>query len=576
VMSTQLTPTHFVARSNENIDAARPIKWLYEVREQSPDDFGIGFSKLLPWSSLDGIHKAAERIACAITRHERIVIVGDYDADGATATAVLLWGFRALGADAHSVVPSRFKDGYGLSPRVAEHAKTLGASLIVTVDNGVSAFLGIGHAVALGIEVVVTDHHLAGESLPECTALVNPNQISCPFESKALAGCGVAFYVLAAVRTLLTESGNALAKAFDVREVAPFVALGTVADMVRMDRNNQALVSYGVRRIRAGECALGITALAETAGIDVRNLTTSDIAFKIAPRINAAGRIADMSMGIACLTSQSKVEAEHAAVALHATNTERRTIQDSDLVDIEGAVEVQQNKAAIVVESSTAHEGVIGIIAGRLRERFHRPSVVFKVLEDGSAKGSARSVPGFHLRDCLAEIASEQSGLFIAYGGHAGAAGMTLSADSIETFRQMFCRCVERATAIHPEITQPIVTHDGPLPASLIDVEFAKALEQAPWGVGLPEPVFVNEFLVLDARTLKEKHQKVRLKSLDGGVIDAIWFFAPTVFSVGDSATLAFKIGVNRWRGFSTLQAQIIGDASMKPQSVQTENLNAY
>jgi single-stranded-DNA-specific exonuclease len=533
---------------------------LTRARGEAPEQSAPGLTQLAHWQSLHGIHGAAERIGKAIRARETIAVVGDYDADGATASAVLLRGFAALSAVAVSVIPSRITNGYGLTPAVVDYVASTGAKLIVTVDNGINALAGVAAAYAQGIEVVVTDHHLAGEVLPECAAIVNPNQPACGFESKALAGCGVAFYVLLALRALLRAENYAPAVDFDVRDLLPYVAIGTVADMVRLDSNNRALVNAGVRRIQAGQCALGITGLIRAAGRAPESLSTADIAFAVAPRINAAGRIADMSVGIECLTTFDRVAAEHLATQLHITNEARKAVQAEGMEAIEPMVADIPLAQAVVVKSTLTHEGVVGILAGRIKELRHVPAVVFCDRGDGTLKGSARSVPGFHIRDAIADIERGNIGLIRAFGGHAGAAGLTLDEANFEVFAEAFAQAFADAAAVDPELLEQRVLHDGALPERYLSVEHAFEIERTPWGQGYLEPIFINTFSVGRFTVLKELHAQIDLVAASGLVVRAIWFRKKRDFAVGETVTLAYRLQVNRWKLSETLQLMVIDE----------------
>ncbi len=533
---------------------------LAQSRAQDADEpLCPPLTSMLTWSGLLGIREAAARIAEAISSRQRIAIVGDYDADGATATGVLMRGLRAFGADCYSVVPSRFSEGYGLSPPVVAHVAKLQAKLIVTVDNGISAFSGIAAAKSAGIDVVVTDHHLPGASAPECCAIVNPNQLGCGFSSKNLAGCGVAFYVLGAIRSLLASVNVEKAVAFDLRALLPLVAIGTVADMVRLDANNRALVNAGLKRIRAGQISPGIDALIQVAGVNREVLTASDIGFKIGPRINAAGRMADMSVGIDCLTTDDAISGQYLALQLDETNLLRRTTQGVDLDEALRDCDDAAHQSSICVLSKSFHEGVIGVVAGRLREKFGKPTVVFKELENGNIKGSGRSVPGFHLRDALERISTIRPDMFIAFGGHAAAAGMTLSPGSFHDFRTMFESDVLAAVDRDPELLTESITHDGSLPLADATLISADAIALMPWGQGYAEPIFLDTFTVVSSRVLKVVHLGLNLTRGDQP-FRAIWFNADMAeaYETGDTIELLYRLTKNSWNGVDSLQLMVV------------------
>lgn len=516
-------------------------------------------TSMLTWAGLLGIREAAARIAEAISSRQRIAIVGDYDADGATATGVLMRGLRAFGADCHSVVPSRFSEGYGLSPPVVAHVVKLQAKLIVTVDNGISALSGIAAAKLAGIDVVVTDHHLPGLIAPICCAIVNPNQAGCGFGSKNLAGCGVAFYLLGALRSLLVSVNVEKAAAFDLRTLLPLVAIGTVADMVRLDANNRALVNAGLKRIRSGQVSPGIDALIQVAGVSREVLSASDIGFKIGPRINAAGRMANMSVGIDCLTTDDPISGQYLALQLDETNLLRRTTQAVDLDAALRDCNDAEQHASVCVLSKVFHEGVVGVVAGRLREQFGKPTVVFKELGNGTIKGSGRSVPGFHLRDAIERISTARPDMFIAFGGHAAAAGMTLSPGSFNDFRAMFEIDVLEAVKRDPDLLTESITHDGSLPVAESTLENADAIALMPWGQGYAEPIFLDTFTVTSSRVLKEVHLGFQLMR-SGQAFRAIWFNADMAesYESGDAIELLYRLNKNSWNGVDSLQLMVV------------------
>lgn len=549
------------------LPAAPLMERLAQSRAREVDEpLCPSLTSVLHWSGLLGIREAATRIAEAISSRQRIAIVGDYDADGATATGVLMRGLRAFGADCHSVVPSRFSEGYGLSPPVVAHVAKLQAKLIVTVDNGISAYSGIVAAKSVGIDVVVTDHHLPGTIVPECCAIVNPNQADCSFGSKNLAGCGVAFYLLGALRSLLISINIEKAAAYDLRSLLPLVAIGTVADMVQLDANNRALVNAGLKRIRSGQVSPGIDALIQVAGVNREVLTASDIGFKIGPRINAAGRMADMSVGIDCLTTDDPMNGQYLALQLDETNLHRRTTQGVDLdAALRECGDVEQH-ASVCVLSKTFHEGVVGVVAGRLREKFGKPTVVFKELDNGTIKGSGRSVPGFHLRDAIERISTARPGMFIAFGGHAAAAGMTLSPGSFHDFRTLFEIDVLAAVERDPELLTESISHDGSLPVADATLESADAIAVMPWGQGYAEPIFLDTFTVVSSRVLKDVHLGLAL-TRGGQQFRAIWFNADMAdaYEAGDTIELLYRLNKNSWNGVDNLQLMVV--ARVKDES---------
>ena len=508
---------------------------------------------LLPPTGLQGLERAAELLADAVRHGRRIVICGDYDADGATSSALAISALRAFGhSNVDYVVPDRFLMGYGLSTALVELARERGAELLLTVDNGISSLAG---------QMMVGYHHLqAGEALPEADAIVNPNQPGDSFASKHLAGVGVIFYVMAALRQRLRaldwfaeRPEPAMADYLDL------VALGTVADVVRLDRNNRVLVAGGLARIRAGRARPGIIALLEVAGRDPAGTRSTDLGFVVGPRLNAAGRLEDMGQGIALLLETDAAQARERAARLDALNRERRSIErqmveDADLM----LADTDSEAVGVCVFDAGWHEGVVGLVASRVKERLHRPVVAFApAQEDGWLKGSARSIPGLHLRDALAAVDARHPGLIARFGGHAMAAGLSLRVDDLLDFSAAFdaiCRqWIDQSALLR------LVETDGELDARELGLETAAALEHAgPWGQGFPEPCFDGCFVVEELRVVGEHHAKYRLRSTDGSSLKAIHFNgAETAAAVGDSVELVYKLVVNRWRGDSSAELMI-------------------
>lgn len=525
-------------------------------------DFSL--KHLLP-PKLGGLERACEILAQAIASDARILIVGDFDADGATGTALAVHGLRGMGAvNVDWLVPDRFRHGYGLSPElVAEIASPL-PDVLVTVDQGVSAHAGIEQATGLGMQVIVTDHHLPGDTLPPAQAIINPNLPGERFASGALAGVGVVFYLLMGLRAHLRRSG-----AFEKRREPrldrwlDLVALGTVADLVPLDENNRRLVYHGLQRIRSGQCLPGVRALLEVAGRNLRHVQASDLGFAAAPRLNAAGRLDDMSVGVRCLLATTEAEARSLATELDALNRDRQTIQQ----DMQEMAEAQVRELADGISGPVAglcvfdpqwHQGVVGLVAGRLMERLQRPVFAFAPEEAGSSelKGSGRGPEGVHLRDLLVDIESRQPGLMKRFGGHARAAGLTLAADRFEEFRQSFNNIVQSI-----EFTDERIITDGELSTTELSVETAEALIAAgPWGQGWPEPLFDGAFRVLERRVVGEKHLKLRLGTADrGAVLDAIAFRAGGLChqELPDPLHVAYSLEVNRWQGRVSPQLNI-------------------
>ncbi|TXH93655.1 MAG: single-stranded-DNA-specific exonuclease RecJ [Rheinheimera sp.] len=527
------------------------------------NDLARSAQQLLPYQLLKGIPQAVALLLDARQQQQRILIVGDFDADGATSTATLLAGLRALGfANVDFLVPNRFEYGYGLSVEMAELALKHSAELIVTVDNGISAIEGVARAKAAGVRVLVTDHHLAGSELPDADAIVNPNQPGCEFPSKALAGVGVAFYLLLAVRAALREQGafSQIAEP-NLAELLDLVALGTVADVVPLDRNNRILVHQGLQRIRSGKVRPGIQALIDVANRKAAKLTAQDFGFALAPRLNAAGRLDDMSIGIACLLSPDINNARRLAAELDSLNLERREIEQGMQTEAMAALSRLSLQSAdlpscLCLYQSDWHQGVIGILAGRVKEAWHRPVIAFARGDNGELKGSARSVAGVHMRDLLEAVATAEPGLIKKFGGHAMAAGLTIAEAQFDAFVQALSKQASRF--IQPEHLTAVVYSDGELAPHELDIQLAQLLQNAgPWGQAFPEPVFHGSFKLVQQRLLAEKHLKMMLQGADGKLFDAIWFNAdikswpnPQIQQV----ELAYQLDINEFRDQQNLQ----------------------
>jgi single-stranded-DNA-specific exonuclease len=480
------------------------------------EDLDLSLGRLLPVGTLESVERAAELLA-AHRDAGRVLVIGDFDADGATGSALIVRALRSLDfAHVDFLVPDRFKCGYGLTPAIVALAAARRPSLIVTVDNGVSGIEGVEAAHALGIPVLITDHHLPGARLPAAEVIVNPNLPGSGFASPALAGVGVAFYVVAALARMLRHPR------FRASDLLDLVALGTVADLVPLDRNNRVLVAQGLRRIRAGLCVPGIRALVERAGRRLDQLTAADLGFAVAPRLNAAGRLTDMSLGIACLLADDPDRAAVMAEQLSKLNEERREIErrmQQEAVELAAAVRFDQaggETLGLCLFDARWHQGVVGLVAGRIKDRLHRPVVAFARAQDGSLRGSARSVSGINIRDVLDGIATRHPGLIEKFGGHAMAAGMTLPECNLETFRDAFAG--EIAARGDLESLTGVIHSDGELEASEISVATARVLSNAgPWGQGFPEPVFDGGFWIEEARIVGGKHLKLTLRGAGGG-----------------------------------------------------------
>jgi single-stranded-DNA-specific exonuclease len=527
--------------------------------------------KLIPAQALKGLEPSLELLEKALQESWRILVVGDFDADGATSTALSVLVLRAMGATVDYLVPNRFEYGYGLTPEIVALAKrTKNPDLIITVDNGISSIEGVEAAHHANIRVLVTDHHLPGKTLPAADAIVNPNQPGCAFPSKSIAGVGVVFYVLAALRTRLREKGWFTQQKIvepAITDYLDIVALGTVADVVSLDSNNRILVQQGMQRIRAGHCRPGISALLAIANKKNETAQTSDLSFQVAPRLNAAGRLDDMSLGIECLLSDSPPQAAQLAAKLDELNIERRQIEHGMQQEAMHALqhlkmEGKKLPAGMVLFDPNWHQGVIGILAGRIKERFHRPVIAFApVVENGVTllKGSARSIAGVHIRDVLDTMAATHPGLISRFGGHAMAAGLVLPQANLPLFRQIFQDTI--AKLVQPDDLGAILLSDGELPAECFSEVFAELIQQAgPWGQGFPEPLFHGEFLCLDQRILKEKHLKLSLSHPDSNrVVDAIAFNADlTVWSKQvERVRLAYRLDINEFRGVRSVQLMV-------------------
>ncbi len=518
---------------------------------------------LYPPGQLAQSERAADLLIDAIGAQKRIVIVGDFDADGATSSALAVLGLRALGAENVSFrVPDRFRYGYGLTPPIVDEVIADGAELIVTVDNGIASIDGVAAANRAGVPVLVTDHHLPGDQLPEAAAIVNPNAPGCDFPSKALAGVGVMFYVLLATRARMRER-RLPGGEVNLAQFLDLVALGSVADVVPLDRNNRILVSQGLQRIRAGQCRPGIRALLMIAKREREHLVASDLGFSIGPRLNAAGRLDDMSLGINCLLADSDREAMTLAAELDALNHERREIEDDMLATAEQQLlrklrEQTRLPPALCLYDDSWHQGVIGILAGRLKDRCHRPAICLADGGDGLLKGSGRSIPGVHLRDVLATIANQHPQLLSKFGGHAMAAGLTLKRDQLAPFAELFA--AEVARQLGPEPPAREIWSDGELPADCFNYELALQLRNAgPWGQHFPEPLFHGEFEVIGRRTLAERHRRLSLRHAEGPVLEAVAFNVERL-GYDESArtvTVAYRLDVNHYGGQRKVQLMV-------------------
>src|ERR1700744_3922900 len=562
--------TRIVTRASAPVDAeVLPRHGLHPVLARlyasrgvcMPDEIETGLARLTPPADVKGCDAAAVLLADAIQGQRRMLVVADYDCDGATACAVAVRGLRMFGGRIEYLVPNRFEYGYGLTPEIVALAAQSAAGkpdLLITVDNGIASVDGVEAANALGIDVLVTDHHLPGDELPAARAIVNPNQPGCSFPSKCIAGVGVMFYVLLALRAELRKRG-----AFDDSRPEPrldglldLVALSTVADVVKLDGNNRVLVAQGLQRIRNGRMQPGITALFRAAGREARSASGFDLGFPLGPRLNAAGRLADMSLGIECLTTDDVGRAWALAQQLDAMNRERREIEagmqqqalaDLSAIDAGGLA----GSTTITLFNASWHQGVIGIVAGRLKERFHRPSFTFALADDSgqTVKGSGRSIAGFHLRDALDLISKRAPGLIVKFGGHAMAAGLTIAAADVPRFTAAF-EAVGREWLSEEALSRTVET-DGELEDAYFTPQFVEMLDAAVWGQGFPAPVFSGEFEVASQALVKDKHLKLQL--LRGRQrFSAIWFNHTD--TLPNRTTIAYRHARDTWNGVSRVQ----------------------
>ncbi|VVC76275.1 Single-stranded-DNA-specific exonuclease RecJ [Aquicella siphonis] len=566
---------HIIRReyNQEHADALRDVhpllRRVYAARQvRSAHELDRTLDSLLPYDSLKGMDEAVSLLAEAVRGNHKILIVGDFDADGATSTAVAVRALRSFGADnVQYLVPNRFAYGYGLTPELVSAAGNFQPQMIVTVDNGIANHAGVETAKSLGMRVIVTDHHLPATTLPPADAIVNPNQPADPFPSKNLAGVGVIFYVMLALRRYLSN-----ASWFETRNIPEpnmsrlldLVALGTVADLVQLDHNNRILVHQGLRRIRAGQCIPGIIALLELSGRDYARAVASDLGFAVAARLNAAGRLDDMSLGIECLLCDDTVRVRSIARTLDELNEERKHIEsDMQAQAIAALNKLHDNlqtalPKGICLSDAAWHQGVIGILASRIKDRYHRPVIVFAPGQDNEWKGSARSISGLHIRDTLALIDAQYPGLIIKFGGHAMAAGLTIPGHGLEKFSQAFDEAVAR------QVTEAQLQHalmsDGELTHEEFTLEVAGLLrDSGPWGQAFPEPLFDDVFNVLEQRIIGDKHLKLRLAKGDK-IMDAVAFFIDTQQWPDhrcQSIRAAYRLDVNEYKGRRKIQLVI-------------------
>ncbi len=553
----RVTPGDTAAAALAALDPV--LAGLYAARGiTDPEELDYSLRHLVPVGSLGGVAEAVELLLTC--KERRIVVIGDFDADGATSTALVVRCLRDFGfAAVDYLVPNRFDYGYGLTPEIVRVALRSRPSLLVTVDNGISSVEGVAEARRLGIAVLVTDHHLPGRQVPDADAIVNPNlgaaDGGAAFASPHLAGVGVAFYVMAALGRALEERGRAGAAKVAARYL-DLVALGTVADVVTLDRNNRILVAQGLARLRAGRAIPGIGALLRCAGRDPARACSADLGFAAGPRLNAAGRLEDMSVGIECLLADDPAEAARLASRLDGMNSERRDIEQAMRREAFAFVDALQPTGlpdCVCVFERSWHQGIVGLVAARVRERTHRPAIAFAREQGGLLKGSARSIPGVHIRDLIEAVATAAPGLVSRFGGHAMAAGLSLEEEHLDAFSRVAC---EQLARLYPQadFSGAILT-DGPLPAAAMSLSFARVLREAgPWGAGFPEPVWSGDFELVEQRTVGERHLKLRVRPLGGGpTLDAIAFHQSGSAWRG-KLKLAFRLDVNEWRGMESPQ----------------------
>ncbi|MBN9421345.1 MAG: single-stranded-DNA-specific exonuclease RecJ [Candidatus Accumulibacter sp. 66-26] len=531
---------------------------IYAARGiQTRGELDYELKSLLPPAQLTNAQEAAVLLADALEAEAKILIVADYDCDGATACAVGVRALRSFGATVEYLVPNRFTYGYGLSPEIVDLAAQQGPDLIVTVDNGIASLEGVARAQQLGIATLITDHHLPGDALPEADCIVNPNQPGCDFPSKCIAGVGVMFYVMLALRAELRARGwfaDGARPEPNLGALLDLVALGTVADVVKLDRNNRILVSQGLKRMRDGKLTPGIAALFRAAGRSPAQASAFDMGFMLGPRLNAAGRLSDMSLGIECLITDDAGRAMNIAQELDALNRERREIeagmQEQALVHLE-TLDVAEG-AGVALFDADWHQGVVGILASRIKEKLHRPVFAFARGENGEIKGSGRSIPGLHLRDALDLVSKRAPGILKKFGGHAMAAGATLMEEDFARFRELFAQVADELLA-PADLTRTLET-DGGLESAYFSLDTARLLEAEVWGQGFPPPLFEDEFVVESQRILKEKHLKLRLRKGEQR-LDAIQFnFSQPP---GDRIRAAYRLAINDYNGVQTTQLMI-------------------
>jgi single-stranded-DNA-specific exonuclease len=529
---------------------------LYAARGVvAKSELETSLSGLIPPEQLTNAAQMAKLLADAIAQNKKLLVIGDYDADGATATAVAVKGLSSMGANVDFLVPNRFEYGYGLTPEIVALAATLKPDILITVDNGIASVDGVEAANLLGFQVLITDHHLPAETTPAAACIVNPNQHGCTFPSKNLAGVGVMFYVLLALRAELRTRGAFVDKSEpNLTELLDLVALGTVADLVKLDANNRILVEQGLRRIRAGAGCASISALLKIAGKSPEKVTAQDFGFAVGPRLNAAGRLDDMRLGIACLLAETESDAMQKAQTLHELNMERRNIeadmQDNAVISLEN-IDVSDNYS-LSIYNAAYHQGVIGILASRLKEKYHRPTIVFADAGEGIVKGSGRSIVNFHLRDALDLVTKRHPNLIIKFGGHAMAAGLSVKQADFVAFQTAF-EAVARELLNEADL-QAVIETDGSLAVNEMSLQTALVLASSVWGQGFPQPLFCDNFKVINQRIVGEKHLKLILEK-DHKRFDAIYFNCVEILFATINAVYALE--ANEYKGLQKVQLQI-------------------
>ncbi len=558
-MLTRAIDTTLLASYSDDIPLF--LKKIYAARGVTETQLSLGLTELLKpkFAQLDAAIKLLEQ---ALLEQKRILVVGDFDCDGATASVVAVKSLRLMGAKyVDFLVPNRFEHGYGLSPEIVKLSiQAKQPDLIITVDNGISSFDGAKLAQQSGIEVIITDHHLPSDSLPEANAIINPNLKNCEFLSKNLAGVGVIFYLCSALKTHLQTNGyfaNHHIPIPDLRTVLDLVALGTVADVVKLDQNNRILIAEGIKRIRNKQCAPGILALLEVANRKAETLQASDLGFAVGPRLNAAGRLSDISRGIKCLLTDDMNDARRYANELEAFNQKRRATQEQMQEEAQAVIDAQDNQAgkfAICLFDKSWHEGIVGIVAGKLKEDYHCPVVVFAQSGD-NLKGSIRSIPSVHIKDLLDLVDRKHPDLILKFGGHAMAAGLSIKPENFAQFQQEFANAIQ--THLNNQIPKVELLTDGTLEPADISLDNAQLIAHfGPWGQGFEEPIFHGDFDIVEQRVVGEKHLKCRLKLTNTSTLyDAIAFFQAPIST--KQVTIAYKLSINEWRGSVSLQLMV-------------------